>query len=194
MRDLTKFLSNSKGIALLTVMVVLSIIMVIMAVLFNMVIKERIMTHNYVHQKQAYYIAEAAADQAVTIFVNFINNLHDEGSYVSKINGENKVNINNAGSYDSSFQSKLFAESDIIQEFINELGTSDIDVDYLSFEGTDANGYLYDYDDTSETAQDANTLTIKIEGSYKGEAALLHLRLRYCRHGAVYEYKGKGDW
>jgi len=191
---LTKFLSNSKGIALLTVMVVLSIIMVIMAVLFNMVIKERIMTHNYVHQKQAYYIAEAAADQAVTIFVNFINNLHDEGSYVSKINGENKVNINNAGSYDSSFQSKLFAESDIIQEFINELGTSDIDVDYLSFEGTDANGYLYDYDDTSETAQDANTLTIKIEGSYKGEAALLHLRLRYCRHGAVYEYKGKGDW
>ena len=197
-----RFLGNNKGVALLTVMVILAVLMVIIGVLFNMVISERTMTRDYADQKQAYYIAEAAADQAINTFIIFINNLHTDDSYAP-----DTVNIKDPDHLTSSYIKILDDGTDTVdnprydieQKFITSLGTSDISIDYANFkvsndETLDAAGYLYDYDATTSTAIATNTLTINIEARFKDEVYPLVLRLRYCRHGAVYDYKGDANY
>jgi len=195
-------LKDSRGIALLTVMIIMSVILIILSLLFNMVIQERLMTNDYTDRKQAYYIAEAAADQAINTFIEFINDLHDDNTYVTfTTSTENiKVNINNPGDYANSFQYKLDNGTDsagnprydMEKKFRDALGTNDISIQYTGFSGCDSNGYLHDYDD--ESARAYGTLTINIEATYRGEVYPYQLRLRFCRHGAVYEYKGEGEW
>jgi len=196
------FLGNNKGVALLTVMVILSVLMVIMGVLFNMVISERTMTQDYSDQKQAYYIAEAAADQAINMFIIFINNLHTADTYAP-----DTVNIKDPNNLTTSYSEMLDDGTDTVgnprydieKKFIASLGTSDISIDYANFivstdETLDAAGYLYDYDATTSTAIATNTLTINIEARFRDEVYPLILRLRYCRHGAVYDYKGDANY
>ncbi|WP_066638212.1 hypothetical protein [Desulfolucanica intricata] len=189
-----RYLKSQEGMALLAIIIIMAVIMVIFSVLFNMVTRERIMTNKYEDKKQAYYIAEAAADLAVNTFIQFINSLHDDQTYV-----DDEININDPGDYENSFYKRLVEGSGIVEleeNFRDTLGTEDLSIDYTSFlVNTDG-----EHNVPAKILKDAdsfdtlNTLTIKIEAAYRGEVYPYEVKLRYCKHGDVYEYKGQGEW
>jgi len=192
---LLKYL-NTKGVAILIVMLVVLLVMVIMNILIYAATQERLATNSYDNSKESFYIAEAAANLAINRWVDFINDAHSSDT-TKQVPEKVDITSTNNGYLkkylDDGSTNSGNVRYDLERSFKDNLGTSNISISYsVDPSSVDNNGMLYD--DDKYPSGPYNLLTINIQATYNGTMFPYKVNLKFCHHGKTLSYKGNATY
>ncbi|NTW04852.1 MAG: hypothetical protein HGA27_01860 [Peptococcaceae bacterium] len=175
---MVKSFNNNKGVALLTVMLIMGAVMIIMNIIIYAVTQEKLAANRYNDSKEAFYVAEAAADYASAKWNYYITQVVREGN--PELPAPDVLNgINNH--YFSVLNS---SKGELLDALKRDLGTSDIKIEY----SYDNSNTLYNVH--SEPENTPRILVINIEAEYNGIIYPYKIFLDYCNHGKATSRKG----
>lgn len=166
-------LNDKHGVALLIVMLIMSVTLIVIFVIFSIVSSETRMVGSYGNRIKAMQIAEAGADLAITEWIQYINDLHDEGF--------NDDYIQLQEFYNRFDQIK----NQLLSTLREHYGEDDIRIEYKYHLDK-----LKDFDNCSTADDPDGTLILEITGVYAGEEYNYQVMLRYCHHGRAWYQKG----
>ncbi len=176
---------NNKGVALLTVMLVMGAAMMILNVVIYAASREKLAVNDYNNYKQAFYVAEAASDYAVTKWIDFINQdiRQNEPDLPAPMTiGEEDIT-------DLYLPKLADVDSQLVAALRSELENTSISVEY----GYDIPEVLYETHsvDADNPENTPEKLTVNIQAQYNGVIYPYQVTLSYCSHGIVFTYKGQ---
>lgn len=177
---------NNKGIATFIVTIIMTVLLLIANLLIYIVEEDRLMVNDYEDRKQAFYIAEAAADLAINRWVDFINDQHEPNPRETEV--PSPVTITGENGYEIYIDDE---KETLVDNLITSTGVKEVSVDYY-LDGYNDMGKLYCVE--KDPASDYNTLNIRVDATYKKTIYIYSVRLSYCYHGKVFTYKGEGSY
>ncbi|KJR96142.1 MAG: hypothetical protein VR68_15610 [Peptococcaceae bacterium BRH_c4a] len=174
---------SQKGIALLTVMVIMSVLVITGTLLLRMASSESRIIDNYGDNARAFYVAEAGADLAIKQWKDYVASLpplvNADGSFTG-----DKADI-------TAFMTRLDGTpKDTLEQKIRGgyLLASNSATVTISFSGDPASGSL----DITQTADTPYFLNLTVTGNYGNASAEQKVRLWYYRNRTAEAYKGNG--
>lgn len=174
-----KYLHNNKGVALLTVMVIMTVLVTIGSLILYISSAESRMVYDYGNNARAFYVAEAGADLAIQEWKGYINGLP-----VSNIGQLDNVDV-------SIFKGQLEAK---LIDLINNISSGyndgkNITIDYQWTPDQDILNHS-----SVPTPQTPNVLKIEIKGTYDDAVYKYEVKLWYYLNKTMNSYKGLGAY
>lgn len=170
-------LFDNKGVALLTVMLIMGAAMIIMNIIIYAVTQEKLAANKYNDSKEAFYVAEAAADYASAKWNYYITQVAREGN--PELPAPDVLN----GISNDYFAVLNSSKGELIDALKRDLGTSDISIEY-SYDNSDT---LYNIHSEPESLP--QILEIDIVAKYNGIVYPYKVFLDYCNHGKALSRK-----
>lgn len=177
---------SEKGIALLTVMVIMTVLVITGSLLLKMSSSESRIIDNYGDNSRAYYVAEAGADLVIKQWKSYVGSLalvdgNDQPTDVKADVGHFLSNYLNPSAI-------LLLEEKIRAGYSLASGSSKVSIIYSS---NPSNGYL-DKIILPSTPDPKPMLTITLTGNYDGSEFEQKVQLWYYWNGTTGSYKGYG--
>lgn len=180
-----RYLNNNRGVALLIVMAVLSVVIMIAFLVLQMATQERKLVNDYAGDSITYQVAEAAADLAICEWVDYINSLHTNGVPMTTVKIENYVARLEGTGGTTGEKEELIKKFN--EEYFGDSTLRDIDITY-QYEPLSGDMKERDFNQTNVN------LTIKVIGKYNRSSTYneypLYVELMFCKHGDSFTYKG----
>lgn len=176
---------SQRGIALLTVMVIMSVLVITGTLLLRMASSESRTIDDYGNSNRAFYIAEAGADLAIKRWREYV------GTLPALVDGNGNYNGTKAdtGAYLSQLNSingpKETLEREIREGYL--LGITSTTVS-ISFSGDPSSELL----NITQSADTPYFLTLTVTGNYGNSSAEQKVRLCYYWNRTTESYKGDG--
>jgi len=173
---------SQKGIALLTVMVIMTVLVITGSLLLRMASSESRIIDDYGDNTRAFFVAEAGADLAIKQWRDYVASLpplvNADGSFTG-IEADRAIFLSQLGTSNNTFQQKIRGGY--------QLGSSSTIVS-INFEADNSAGTL----DITQSANTPYFLTLTVTGNYGGSSAEQKVRLCYYWNRTTESYKGDG--
>ena len=178
-----KHMGNDRGVALLIVMVIMSVLVVVGSLMLTMSSSESRMVYDYGNNNRAFYIAEAGVDLAIKEWADYVGSLprDSENPDYPELLLE-KADI-------PQFKTSLEAAGDnLVKKFRNNNNYNNQEV-YINYTEYQPDSVELDY--SSDTVK--NILLIKVEGKYEKAVYEYEVKLWYYSDGRTEADKGSGE-
>ncbi len=178
-----KYRDNQKGIALLTVMVIMTVLIITGTLLLRMASSESRIIDDYGDNIRAFYVAEAGIDLAIKQWREYVGSLP---ALVDENGGYTAIKADKGAYY--SQLTALNGPKDSLEQKIKGgylLGTT---ADTVSISYSPVSGTL----DITQSADTPYFLTITVTGKYRNSLIDQKVRLCYYWNRTTESYKGDG--
>jgi hypothetical protein len=178
---------SNKGIALLTVMIIMSALVVVGSIMLTMVSSESRTVYDYGNNPRSFYLAEAGVDLAIKEWDKYIEGKkikNDEG--IEQLPADFKVDIEDFKEiYEMKINNNLLADFYSGYDVNNNMVSIEYKIDKSESNLTDDNCL-----ERTRTADDPQLLKIKVTGEYDDAVFQDEVSLLYYWDGSIGSYKG----